>query len=251
MAQQYRSCKRYGFSVWIRKIQIFSLEKGKATHSTIPAWRIPRTKESGRLQSIGSQGVRHDWSNLACTHILFYIRCYTFSRLYTILNRLIVQTWKWSESESCSVESNSLRPHGLYRAWNSPGQNTGISSLSLPQGIFPIQGSNPGLPLCRQILYLPEPPGKPKNTGVGSPSLLQGIFPTQGSNRGLMHCRWVLYQLSYQGSPYYIHKFLWKIDLGQGTPWLKEKKNHQTYKISEVFIRKSSAHYFTDSFHFL
>ena len=32
-------------------------------------------------------------------------------------------------------------------------------------------------------------------------SLLQGIFPTQGSNPGLPHCRWILYQLSHQGSP--------------------------------------------------
>ena len=38
------------------------------------------------------------------------------------------------------------------------------------------------------------------NTGVGSPSLLQGIFPTQGSNPGLQHCRRILYQLSHRGS---------------------------------------------------
>ena len=37
-------------------------------------------------------------------------------------------------------------------------------------------------------------------TGVGSLSLLQGIFPTQGSNSGLPRCRWTLYQLSHQGS---------------------------------------------------
>ena len=49
--------------------------------------------------------------------------------------------------------SNSLQPHGLYSPWNSLGQNTGVGSLSLLQGIFPIQGSNPGLPLYRQILY--------------------------------------------------------------------------------------------------
>ena len=36
------------------------LEKGMATHSSLPAWRIPRTKEPGRLQSMGSQSVRHD-----------------------------------------------------------------------------------------------------------------------------------------------------------------------------------------------
>ena len=34
------------------------------------------------------------------------------------------------------------------------------------------------------------------NTGVGSHSLLQGIFPTQRSNLGLLHCRQILYQLS-------------------------------------------------------
>ena len=65
------------------------------------------------------------------------------------------------ESESRSVVSNSLWPCGLYRPWNSPGQDT----------------------------------------RVGSCSLLQGIFPTQGSNPGLPHCRWILYQLSHQGSP--------------------------------------------------
>jgi len=40
-----------------------------------------------------------------------------------------------------------------------------------------------------------------KGTGVGSNSLLQGIFPTQGSNPGLPHCRQILYQLSHGGSP--------------------------------------------------
>ena len=65
------------------------------------------------------------------------------------------------ESESRSVMSNSLCPHGLHSPWNSPGQNT----------------------------------------GVGSFSLLEGIVPTQGSNPGLLHYRWILYQLSRKGSP--------------------------------------------------
>ena len=65
-----------------------------------------------------------------------------------------------SASECHSVLSDSLQPHGLY-PWNSPGQNTGVGSLSL----------------------------------------LQGIFPTQGSNPGLQHCTWILYQLSHKGSP--------------------------------------------------
>ena len=58
-----------------------------------------------------------------------------------------------SESESHSVLSNSLQTHGLYGPWNSPGQNTGVGSLSLLQGIFATQGLNPDLPYCRWILY--------------------------------------------------------------------------------------------------
>ena len=103
-------------------------------------------------------------------------------------------------SESQSVRSDSLRPYELkHSPWNSPGQNTGVGSLSLLQGLFPTQGSNPGAD------SLPaELPGKPKNTGVGNLSLLQQIFLTQESNWGLLHCRWILYQLSYQGSPQYL-----------------------------------------------
>ena len=57
-------------------------------------------------------------------------------------------------SESHSVVSDSLRPHhGLHSPGNSPGQNTGVGSLSLFQGIFPTQGLNPGLPHCRWIVY--------------------------------------------------------------------------------------------------
>jgi len=49
--------------------------------------------------------------------------------------------------------SSSLQPHGLYSPWNPPDKNTGVGSLSLLQGIFPTQGSNPGLSHCRWILY--------------------------------------------------------------------------------------------------
>ena len=58
---------------------------------------------------------------------------------------------QWSESHS--VMSNSLQPHGLYSPWNSPGQNAGVGSHSLLQGIFPTQESNWGLLHCRRILY--------------------------------------------------------------------------------------------------
>ena len=95
---------------------------------------------------------------------------------------------------------NSLRPHALYSPWNSPGQNTGVDSLSLLQGDLPNPRIKPRSPALEVDSLPAEPPGKPKNTRLGSLSLLQGIFPTQESNRGLLHCRRFLYQLSFQGS---------------------------------------------------
>ena len=47
----------------------------------------------------------------------------------------------------------TLQSHGLYSPWNSPGQNTGVSSFSILQGIFQAQGLNTGLPHYRHILY--------------------------------------------------------------------------------------------------
>ena len=75
---------------------------------------------------------------------------------------------------------------------------------ALPQGIFPTQGWNPGIPHSRRILLLSELPGNPKNTGVGSLFLLQGNFPTQKLNGGLLHCQQILYQLSYPGILVYL-----------------------------------------------
>ena len=52
------------------RVYIYILEKEMATHSSIPAWRIPGTGEPGGLPSMGSHRVRHDWSDLACIHAL-------------------------------------------------------------------------------------------------------------------------------------------------------------------------------------
>ena len=65
-------------------------------------------------------------------------------------------------SESRSVMSDSLRPHGLYSSWNSLGQNSVLGSLSLLQELFPTQRLNPGLPHCRQILYQLSHKGSPR-----------------------------------------------------------------------------------------
>ena len=72
-----------------------------------------------------------------------------------------------AQSMHLCVMSDCLQSYKLYTArllypWNSPGKNTGVSSHSLLQGIFPTQGSNLGLPHCRQILYRLSHQGSPK-----------------------------------------------------------------------------------------
>ena len=74
---------------------------------------------------------------------------------YTILNNI---TKLSISSVSHLVESDSLQPHRLKPArvlhpWDSPGKKPGVGCHSLLQRIFLTQGSNPGLPYCRQILY--------------------------------------------------------------------------------------------------
>ena len=57
-----------------------------------------------------------------------------------------------------------------------------------------------------------------KNTGVGCHALLQGIFPTQGSNPGLPHCRRIPYQLSHQGSPRILEWVAYPFSRGSSQP---------------------------------
>ena len=66
------------------------------------------------------------------------------------------------KSESHSAMSDSSQPQGLYSPWNSPGQNPGVGSLSLLQGIFLSQRSNPGLLYCWWILYQLSHKGSPR-----------------------------------------------------------------------------------------
>ena len=214
---------------WVRSLGWEDpLEKEVATCSSILAWEIPRTEEPAGLQSMGSQGVGHDFvaehtcslQSKALRQLYKYsphkfkvpsIRNVNFRWIENFKEQAWTESWKYktanryilhygwrkkispqkyhcqkffipffprirvavsmgrngignnqqSESESCSVVSDSLWSHGLYSPWNSPGQNT----------------------------------------GVGCHSLLQGIFPTQEPNSGLSHCRWILYQLSHQGNP--------------------------------------------------
>ena len=61
--------------------------------------------------------------------------------------------WKWKLLSHVRLFATPWTMDYCYSPWNSPGQNTGVGSLPLLQGIFATQGSNPGLPHCGQILY--------------------------------------------------------------------------------------------------
>ena len=71
-----------------------------------------------------------------------------------------------------------------------------------------------------------DSPGK--NTGVGCHPLLQGIFPTQGSNPGLPHCRWILYHLSHQESPRILEWVAYPFSRGSSQPRDQTRVSHIT-----------------------
>ena len=78
---------------WVRSLGWEDpLEEGMVTHSSILVWRIPWREEPGRLQSIGSQGVRHDSSNLACRHASIHSTMYkhTHTHIHIIITHCIV-----------------------------------------------------------------------------------------------------------------------------------------------------------------
>ena len=103
--------------------------------------------------------------------LLYFLKSEMIVLLSQTLNEIAIthQVAYHSSSVSCSVVSNSLRPHGLQPTWllcpwNSPGKNTGVGFHSLLQETFPTQGSNPGYPVDQSVsgrFLLSERPGKP------------------------------------------------------------------------------------------
>ena len=132
-----------------------------ATHSSILAWKIPRGEEPGRLQSMGSQRVRHDW---ACMHRYIahdrYISLWHQQRTwYTVQCSLYKPLVKWSEVKSlsrvwlCNPMDYSLPRssiHGIFQArvleWIAISFSRGPSQSQRPK-------DNLGLLDCRQTLY--------------------------------------------------------------------------------------------------
>ena len=119
----------------------------------------------------------------------------------------------------CSVAQSSpilcdpmeRSPPGSSVHRDSPGQNTEAGCHALLQRIFPTQGLNPGVLLCRWILYHLSHQGSRGMLERVAYAFSRGIFPTQGSSWFLLHCRQILYQPSCQGSQIqlYIHTYIY------------------------------------------
>ena len=68
-----------------------ALEKDKATHSSVLAWRIPGTGEPGGLPSVGSHRGGHDWSGLAAA-----AACYKCAFMALVFECSVVSVWVWT-----------------------------------------------------------------------------------------------------------------------------------------------------------
>ena len=83
-----------------------ALEKEMATHSSVPAWRIPGTGEPGRLPSLGLHRFGHDWSDLAAAAAPIYIptnRVWEFPLLHILINIICVLAIYMSSLENMSI----------------------------------------------------------------------------------------------------------------------------------------------------
>ena len=121
---------------------------------------------------MGSQKVGHDWATniYSLTRIcaIFVNKFYFYQHFNNPPRPFVVLSLsgRCCAVLSHSVMSDSLCTHGLSPTdsvhEDSPGQNTGVDSCSLLQGIFPTQELNPGLPCCRWILYHLSHQGSPR-----------------------------------------------------------------------------------------
>ena len=128
------------------------------------------------------------------THIMYPLR-----ENHCQINDMVVKS-----TQTCSIHikvkvaqlcPTLCDPMGLYSPLDSPGQNTGVGSLSLLQEMVPTQGLIPGLPQCRWILYQLRYQGTPRilewiahpspgdlpNPGIepGSPALQADSLPAE------------------------------------------------------------------------
>ena len=107
-----------------------------ATHSSILAWKIPLTEEPGGLQSIGSQRVGHDWSDLACMHTVVYrmnILHVVYAPLKEMIPPLVFGVWGFpgcsdGKASACNVGD----PGSITGSGRSPREKWQPTPVLLP-----------------------------------------------------------------------------------------------------------------------
>ena len=112
-----------------------------------------------------------------------WLICQIFVLFFTFCNTNGITIWICCLSGKVKVKvTQSLR----YSPWNSLGQNTGVGSLSLLQGMFLPQGSNPDLPRCRRVFT---------NWAQGRPCISRPVanFSELGWGRRVMECQKILH----------------------------------------------------------
>ena len=129
-----------------------------------PTWAIYRCPQRGICSLMGPSEIELIGSILLLQRLTASINLWFLPKATSYRRHI---AWG-SHQASEKVKRKSLSrvwlfatPWTIHSPWNSPGQNTGMGSLSFLQGIFPNQGSNPGLPHCRQILYSLSHQGSP------------------------------------------------------------------------------------------
>ena len=111
-----------------------------------------------------------NWNSEHVCPLVFRCLYYNYIRPCAVLCLVAQSCLTLCDPMDCSLPGSSV--HG-----DSPGKNIGVGWHSLLQRIFPTQGSNPGLPDCKQILYC--------LSHQGSPSILEWVaYPfTTGSSQ--------------------------------------------------------------------
>ena len=123
--------------------------------------RLPRCPAKHTVPSCAASG-RMGWPNsgifAAFNKKALDLICINLVHINLFRNTVnsLYSQWKWSDSLSHIQHFATPYP------WNSPSQNTAVGGLSLFQGIFPTQGSNPGVPHWRWILYQLGHKGSPR-----------------------------------------------------------------------------------------
>ena len=154
------SCFCFGTQVYVGTLAE-RLGSAQDVTSCLSCFPVPHYRKCCPCQDSQENGKKctRGWLGSACFPVQRTSPCASMNKRENYLSILQVSMEvKHVSSESHSVMSNSLR----YSPWNSPGQNFGVGSFSLVQGIFPTQGSNPGLLHCRQILNQLNHRGSPR-----------------------------------------------------------------------------------------